>query len=170
MANGCWITTESDTLFSTYKHEYLQPKCMVTQFRALLIKRGMTFDWICIQQLSYLTQNGQLSRLKIHLLKLFLWYSLYKTSAGYTVRCMYNITVCTTTQLTARRPHTKIYIHIEKLYSLHQGINEKPNHNKRHCDLKYRNSSLFVRKINSLDSSSSTQRRLEVPVGRSWFP
>ena len=71
-----------------------------------------------------------------------------QTLAGYTVCCMYNINVCTTTQLTARRPHTNIYIHIEKLYLLHQGVNEKPNHDKRHCDLEYQNSSLFVCKIN----------------------
>ena len=86
---------------------------------------------------------------------------------------MYNIAVCTTTQLTARRSHksnTKIYTHIKKLYSLHQGGNEKLNHGKRHGDSKYRNGSLFARKINSLDSSRSAQQRLEVSVGRSWFP
>ena len=51
--------------------------------------------------------------------------------------------------------------------SQHQGGNKKPNHDKRYCDLEYRNGSVFARKINSLDSSSSAQRCLEVPVGRS---
>ena len=50
--------------------------------RELLIKWGMTFDWTCIQQLSDLTQSAQLSRLKIHLVKLFPWHNL----GGYTLR------------------------------------------------------------------------------------
>ena len=73
------------------------------------------------------------------------------------------------TQLTARRSrksNTKEYTRVNKLYSLHQGGNEKPNQDKRHCDFKYRNGSLFARKINSLDSSCSAQRRLKVPLGR----
>ena len=88
---------------------------------------------------------------------------------GYTVHCMYNITACTTIQLTARRSHTfntKKYTHINKLYLLHQGGNIKPNHDKCHCDLKCQNGSLFARKNNSLDNSCSVQRRLKVTVGR----
>ena len=61
------------------------------------------------------------------------------------------------------------YIHI-KFYLFHQGSNEKPNYDERHCHIKYRNGSPFAcKKINSLDSSRSAQRHLKVSVGRSWF-